>query len=274
MRIGDRPASLQGLLSWNHRRSKTDWVKSTVINLELFARGDPTLGEIHRDPESPSRIDLSQAGLGDGSPPWPTHMYPWTDLESFLETRGLSSLPLIGYGSLLNRRSARLTISDPDAQRRAVVAFGVRRVFDYVLDDESLRRYGPVDDPRAIAALNAIATSRVEDTVNGVLCLVSRADIHPLRLRELGYNLTPVECVDFDDRMGARSRAYILTCPDDPPDGVRRRADKIAPHPAYLQVCIEGAREISSEFLDEFLSSTFLADGRTRLAEWDRVLSP
>lgn len=227
---------------------------------------------IHPEPESPSIIDLSQAGHGDESSPWPTHMYPWPDLESFLETWGLSSLALIGYGSLLNRRSARLTISDPDALRRAVVAFGVRRVFDYVLDDESLRRYGLAADPRAIAALNVLATRRAEDTVNGVLCLVSLADIHPLRLRELGYDLTPVQCVEFDDRTGARFSAYILTCPDDPPDGVRRRNAKITPHPAYLKVCLKGAREISREFLDEFLSSTFLADGRTRLVEWDPAL--
>jgi hypothetical protein len=39
-----------------------------------------------------------------------------------------------------------------------------------------------------------------------------------------------------------------------------------------LEVCLEGARQISRAFLEEFVTSTFLADGRTTLAEWDPSL--
>jgi hypothetical protein len=194
----------------------------------------------------------------------------------FLRANRLEGLPLVGYGSLLNQASAARTIH-PSARRQPVTALGARRVFNHRLDNETLRRYGAIDkrrdpgsvvDPRAIAALNVIATGQPEDTLNGVLFEVPAADIPGLCGREEGYDLAPVVCVDFGLPAGGRFPAYILTCPDEPRGGFRRTDNGLTPHWPYLEVCLEGARAVSREFYEVFLATTFLADGRTSLAEW------
>lgn len=110
-------------------------------------------------------------------------------------------LHLIGYGSLLNPESARVTIpGTPPGGHPPVLAFGARRIFNYVISNEAaLRRYGALPVGRERAALNAERTGQVEDIINGRLLDVPLADLDALRQREFGYDLEPVIWRGWDD---------------------------------------------------------------------------
>jgi hypothetical protein len=43
------------------------------------------------------------------------------------------------------------------------------------------------------------------------------------------------------------------------------------PHPAYARLCRTGARAVSENFLRLSLLTTYLADRKTTLAEWERL---
>jgi len=203
----------------------------------------------------------------------PRHAYPWAGLEG--------GVRLVGYGSLLNAASAARTLT---TARRGlpIVAFGARRLFDYVMTPGAEGRYGTPPDPRARAALNVRLTGALGDAVNGLLFDVPAGDVEALRLREIDYDLEPVVCLPWQRFDESPFVAHILTCParslrqrgQAPADG-SPQPSPLLPHPHYYQVCREGAASVSEEFLRFFLASTFLADGLTSATEWEPAgLSP
>ena len=199
-------------------------------------------------------------------PRQPRFVYPWDRLETTL-TDGVQSLSVVGYGSLLNRSSSANTLSETAlAARRPVLAFGVLRLFNYDMDTVS-GRYGPPVAAGPRAALNARVTGQVRDVINGVLVPVSLSDVEPFRGREVGYDLEPVPCLDWEQR-GSLFVAYVLCSPDEPRAGKTRTSPELEPHRAYYDVCHRGAGEFGEKFLDFWLASTFLGDGVTPVAEW------
>jgi len=197
----------------------------------------------------------------------PSWRYPWRDLDADLRQRGRASFPCVGYGSLVNAASASRTLGT--ASQVLVVAFGVRRLFNYEMPDGA-SQYGPPVERRARAALNVRATGRHGDMVNGVLFDVALEDVPAFREREIGYDLVPVACLKWNRPDGEPFLAYILSCPDEERAGaVRTRAD-IEPHRAYYAACRDGAASCGDEFLHVWLATTFLADGITPMTEWER----
>jgi hypothetical protein len=188
------------------------------------------------------------------------YMYPWDGLEG--------GIRLVGYGSLLNAASAARTLA-PAGPRRAVLAFGARRLFDYEMSAGALQRYGAGPDSRGGAALNVRVTGAMGDAVNGLLFDIPAAEIEPLRQREIGYDLAPVICFPWERFDESPFVAHILTRPAQPAAEPRRN-DPLLPHKAYYLLCREGAASVSDSFLRFFLASTFLADGLTPVAEWER----
>ena len=196
----------------------------------------------------------------------PRFVYPWDRLEATL-TDGVRSLSVVGYGSLLSRASSSITLDETAlVARRPVLAFGVQRLFNYDLGTVS-GRYGPPDGVGSRAALNVRVTGHVRDVINGVLVPVSLSDVEPFRGREIGYDLEPVPCLDWEQR-GAPFVAYVLCSPDEPRAGKTRTSRELKPHRAYYDVCRRGAGEFGEKFLDFWLASTFLGDGVTPVAEW------
>lgn len=193
----------------------------------------------------------------------PSMEYPWDGLEQRLGRELPAPLPLIGYGSLVNASSASPTLSPPAAKPLPVRAWGARRVFDYPMaPDQS--RYGPPKTPRACAALNIHVTKTSDDWFNGILMSVNREDVPRLRERERGYALEPLpyEAWDSSTESGiAWALAY--------PTGQDKRG--LLPHEAYYGVCRAGAASYGPEFLDAWLSTTFLADGTTTVQTWEQT---
>lgn len=195
--------------------------------------------------------------------------YPWEGLEKKVKRMERSSLPFVGYGSLLNSASAALTLSDETLRtRRPIIAFGVRRIFNYAMGP-AVGRYGKPKQDIDSAALNIRMTRSVEDTLNAVLIEIPLSDIPTLRKREIGYDLEPVACVDWNGLQEWPFISYILLCPDEPRLGKKRTNNALLPHRKYYQVCREGAKESGELFLQYWLSTTYLADGVTPVAEWE-----
>jgi hypothetical protein len=197
------------------------------------------------------------------TPLWPTYVYPWAGLEERLREEGKTSVSIVAYGSLVNASSAARTLRDSAPElRRRVIAFGVRRVFNYLMPS-SAGSYGTPRIPQAIGALNVKITADVHDALNGLVIRTGIRDIAALRERELGYDLVPVACLWWEDLMKAPFFAYILRA------GNEYTSDKIEPHREYYDLCRTGASQWGDEFLEFWLSTTYLADGMTPVAAWE-----
>lgn len=188
----------------------------------------------------------------------PVYPYPWSALEG-----GIS---LVGYGSLLNPASAARTLTPTPEPLRPVVAFGVRRLFEYNMGERALGRYGESPNPLARAALNVRITRAASDAANALLFPIPASDIEALRGREIGYDLVPVVCLPWERFEEPPFVAYILACPPGSP----YVSDQALPHPFYYQLCRDGAASVSASFLNGYLASTFLGDGHTPLTLWER----
>jgi hypothetical protein len=208
----------------------------------------------------------------------PRYSYEWKGevsnevaLEESVKHMPRSILPFVGYGSLLNSASASFTFKDEILRyRRPVIVFGARRVFNYSMGP-AVERYGKPEHDIDSAALNIRLTGSVEDTLNAVLIEIPLSEIPALRKREIGYDLEPVACIDWNGLEKRFFIAYLLLCPDEPRLGKKRTDNTLMPHRNYYLVCKEGAKEFGEPFLQYWLSTTYLADGITSVNEWESI---
>jgi len=206
----------------------------------------------------------------------PRFSYNWTrsvgnekDLEEVISRGEMQSLPFVGYGSLLNTKSASLTLTPEVLKSRIpVIAFGARRIFNYSMG-EAVTRYGVPENEIESAALNVRLTGSIHDTLNAVLINIPIEEIPKLRDREIGYDLEPIVCVRWNGNDNEPFIAYILQCPDNPRTGKVRTNNTLMPHRIYIQKCRDGAEEFGTQFLEFWLSSTYLANGITTIKEWE-----
>lgn len=194
--------------------------------------------------------------------------HPWEGLESHTFDSGAQMVKLVGYGSLVNAASAAVTLRESAAPPRPVVAHGARRVFNYRMSEQS--RYRVTAESRDRALLNVDWTRDPADTISGVLLEVAFSDLPALRLREADYDLVPVVCVDWDSANPIPEPAYVLCCDEQSGLGRVRVDRSLMPNRDYYRLCRDGAESFGSAFLRHWLDSTFLADGITRVGEWEQ----
>jgi hypothetical protein len=195
----------------------------------------------------------------------PPIVHPWTGLETDLAA-GSRVLGLVGYGSLMNAKSAARTVR-PVSAARPVIAFGVRRVFNYIMPDDLLAKLGRSSVRPARAALNVYPSPDPGDAVNGVYIEVPLEDVPALREREKGYDLRPAACLNWNTPGGEPFVGHILCAPDAPSMGERHTDDTLQPQPEYASLCREGAASFGEEFVAFYLATTFLADRCTTVAD-------
>ena len=197
--------------------------------------------------------------------------YPWNGMEEAVAKTSENTLLLVGYGSLLNRDSAARTIKDtPREGHPPVLALGARRVFNYVIPGARLKSYGGNFPPRERAALNVDYTRSPADALNGRLLTVAPPDLAALREREFGYDLRPVVCVRWGEWEAAPFTASVLVAAEGTRGGRQVIDNDALPHPLYAGLCRAGAHAVSEAFLQLYLETTFLADRKTSLAEWEK----
>lgn len=192
--------------------------------------------------------------------------YPYSALEN-------KPLTIFAHGSLIDQNSAAKTFSDETLMTRTpALAFGLRRVFDRDVPIETAPHWGTPIHPRARGMLN-VYPSQQGDMVNGVLMEVQPSDFNPLRAREIGYDLIPVVVAVWDEYLQTPSPdyriAYTLHAPEESP----YTNPKVLPRPGYYEMARDAAKKFGPAFYKLWMQSTYLADKRTPISDWDAHIS-
>lgn len=194
--------------------------------------------------------------------------YPWTDLTS-----KDFPLHLVGFGSLMSRVSAERTLHKTDHSLSCpVIAFGAKRVYNYVMSPASLSRYNVETLPYERGVLNTLATGLATDYFNGISIRIHRDDFARFTEREFAYDLIPVVTLPWNNPHGPLELAYSLSCREEYFEGRQMLSNELVPHPAYHELCANACREISSDFLTCFEQTTWVATDITPV--WNPVAAP
>lgn len=173
------------------------------------------------------------------------------DADQVTDSMADQKAKIFGYGSLINKKS--LQASLPNVQEIAPAYIkGFRREFNY----PELVGWKSHNLDLAGIPFCAINVSTVDDDsqkVNGVIFEIQRNDLAALRRRELDYELVETEAFDF------QSGKEIGTCSvfvSDKCDGTYKFDEPAQER--YLQVCLDGAKELGAVFYQEFLATTYI----------------
>ena len=136
--------------------------------------------------------------LSESLSKWPLYHYPYGSLPSRLEAEGKEFIRLFVYGSLMDRESARRTLSEKTLKTRKLAkAYGVKSIYNRSVPYIFTPHWGEPGNPCAIAMLNTVVTGNSEDIALGVLLDIPLDEIPTLLSREVGYDLKPVVVEDW-----------------------------------------------------------------------------
>lgn len=205
---------------------------------------------------------------------YPFLQYPnaeHSDLPKFFPQ---GKVRIFGYGSLINKASAGRSVK-PEAvsSMRPVVAFGVKRVFNYKASKTD--HWGSDQHPKEKAMLNLIPSLNYASIVNGVVMDVDEEDLARLVQRETGYDLVPVLIASWTDVMNQNASlevqvAYTFVSAAELRDHRIYTSTQFYPVRGYLNAIQEGNLEYGKEFSSLWDRSTYLADGTTTIEKWDK----
>lgn len=190
-------------------------------------------------------------------------------------------ISVVGFGSLLSERSARDTV--PGLKNyRLVRVDGYRRIFNKV-GILFIAGHGQAPDSLEVSSCSTEACADTSIIVAQFDCPVDQ--FGELYEREHRYRWIQVEAIGLDGapqppaRMctGYSDLEYRLNkCVTDEEyhDRVGRHyegpiwRDDILPFPRYLKFCLVSAAAHGDGVLDNFLDTSFLADGRTSIRDY------
>ena len=199
----------------------------------------------------------------------PSYTYPYVNLAKELASQGQSVLKLFAYGSLIDKNSAKKTFSEKTLNTsRPSLAFGVQRLFNRDVPIQQSAWWGKPLDPQARGMLNLKATEYQRQFVNGVLIEIPLEEIGALLAREVGYDLKPVLIADWNTLLKGElllSIAYTLIAG---PTSSYVNAS-ILPRPGYYELTRNAAAEFGPLFSLFWLHTTYMADGKTPIIEWE-----
>lgn len=197
-----------------------------------------------------------------------------------------TTLTIIGFGSLLSEASARRTTPGLTNYRLVTVS-GYRRIFNKT-GLVFIAKFGASPDDRALSS----CATRHDGVTNLICCAfdIPTEEFPALDEREHRYEWTDVT---FVDRSGASGRgrmctestdeAYRAKCGSD--EEYERRVGRhyrgqiwrndLLPYPMYLDFCLHAASGHGAHVFENFLDTSYLADGvttiRTHLAGRSRM---
>ncbi|WP_339717907.1 hypothetical protein [Cyclobacterium amurskyense] len=219
----------------------------------------PLIHNIHINPILLNNIKIQLLGLSH----YPTFKYPWIGLDEQIKETTANNFTLIGYGSLLNNYSSIKTLSNDITTLIPVIAFGVKRIYNYKAPNEIVNKYNSLDNPLCIGCLNTIFTNSINDAINGLTFELKAEEVDSLRDREKGYDLIPVVTINWKQPDDIIKICYVLSAPKEPRLNKIWVDSRILPIKKYEDLCLEGARSVSDEFLHFFHKTTYLADEKT-----------
>lgn len=181
----------------------------------------------------------------------------WPAWPDFLRQK--ERFAFIAQGTLINKHSIGTTLGNANLHG-PVLALGVRRIFNFALQDENYDERGGRYQRSAVenhcATLNIVQTSDSAGFVNGILFSIEPEDIDALAEREFGYDIVPV-----DYRLGNENGSAYMFIARKASGAIGHRVrDDILPNESSLSTCIAGAATYGKEFLDTWLQSCYLAN--------------
>lgn len=199
--------------------------------------------------------------------------YPNKDFEILFNQSPDSKVLLFGYGSLMNKQSASCNIkSEAIATMEPAIAFGVKRIFNY--QAKKTDHWGLDLDRKEKAMLNLVPSWDIKSAINGVVIEIDQEDLASLIKREVGYDLVPILVASWNSIIGEDPHidikvAYTFVAPHEAREGVLYTSTQYYPVTNYLLAVQEGAYDYGSLFFDFWNTTTFLADGKTTIKDWD-----
>ncbi len=192
-------------------------------------------------------------------------LYPWKELLN-----NIDNFYLFGYGSLINEYSYSVDMKKSNGLI-PVIGYGVKRILNY--DPDEIVRSRPLyQDPergeKYFAAFNVEYTANEKDKVNGVLRKIEKSDFASFIARERGYSMVKIKCTSFEKESNETFEAFTLCAPEFF-ENRKLINNQLLPNVPYYKICREGASQISEEFLQMWLETSFLGDGRN-VMEWEK----
>lgn len=205
---------------------------------------------------------------------YPSEIYPNCDPKKIINKYPDGKILIFGYGSLMNHQSATRTVSKEALQTmKPVVAFGLKRIFNYKVENVSAR-WGTDLPKNEKAMLNVEPTTTYKNVINGVVIEVSPEELIKLIKREEGYDLAPIFVADWNEVTSENLNvkiqiAYTFYAPNEMRKGINYTETKYYPVRGYLNAVREGAIVYGEKFLNYWNSTTYLSDGTTPVSKWD-----
>lgn len=206
---------------------------------------------------------------------YPFYQYPNDGHQELVDHFPSGKVLLFGYGSLMNKVSAARSMK-PEAveSMEPVVAFGVKRLFNYKVTDPS--RWGPEKSHKERAMLNIAQTLNISNMANGVVIEVDAEDLTRLVSRETGYDLVPILVASWDDVMNENSDvkirvAYTFVAVNELRNNTSYTSTEYYPVLGYLHAVQDASEAYGDEFASFWNATTYLADGTTPIEGSDEV---
>lgn len=214
----------------------------------------------------------------------PTFQYPNKGYESLFSKD--KTVTIIGYGSLLKQCASNFkgeaTVSQESVQSfRPVICCDIQRRFDL----KDLKKIGQIHgdkeiEDKEIAYLNVHRSKG--SFINAVARKVDLEDLKKLIKRERGYDLVPVMIVDWQRLINKEpitfEVAYVFMASEekrpfdeDSNEMVHHTDPTLLPERHYVDDVKDAADKIGPLFSKMYDETTFLADGKTHIYEWDRL---
>ncbi len=206
---------------------------------------------------------------------FPFYQYPNAEHTAIVDLFPDHKVLIFGYGSLMNKVSAARSMkSEAVESMQPVVAFGVKRLFNYKVTDPS--RWGPDQNRKERAMLNLAQTVNIGSMANGVILEVDAQDLSSLVARETGYDLVPILVASWDDvqaqNVDVEIRiAYTFVAVNELRNNIAYTSTEYYPVIGYLHAVQEAAKTYGEEFASFWNATTYLANGTTPIEGWDEV---
>lgn len=182
---------------------------------------------------------------------------------------------IYGYGSLMNKISAARSMKPAAvASMQPAIAFGVKRIFNYKVTDPS--RWGLDQNRKERAMLNLATNTNIASIANGVILEVDVEDLSNLVSREVGYDLIPILVATWDDVVSQNPHleihvAYTFVAVNELRNNISYTSTEFYPVLGYLHAVQEASQTYGPEFAAFWNATTYLANGTTKIDDWDEV---
>jgi len=204
---------------------------------------------------------------------YPHLKYPNGCHEDLLKFYPDGKVRIFGYGSLMNKESAAKNMKpEAVASMQPVVAFGVKRIFNYQATKTD--HWGPGQDRKEKAMLNLFPSFNIGSIANGVTIEVDAEDLSSLVKRERGYDLVPIIVGNWNDIKDQNPEmemqiAYTFVVASELRKNIAYSSTEFYPVRGYLHAIQDGAKSFGKEFREVWNATTYLADGTTTIDNWD-----